>query len=235
MKFKIHYLAGIKTPILLPENYKLIDVKDSYIKCIDVKTGEHIVDELLFYHGKDRVFPSRFKPTFPNDSVIIILISPNKKLYLQIRGMGAKWSSMKIDLASVAGQRRAILVGDHFENEDPKDAALREIAEETGIKIERLSKDNLYLLGAHYNPQTNEYQTIYAYKINVTLEELNKNLAKSPSREVEKWIEQDYYQTLKEYFGEEVEKYAGGAKMRPVNFISDPNIRKKIEEFLFRE
>jgi 8-oxo-dGTP pyrophosphatase MutT (NUDIX family) len=232
MKFKKYYLRGIKTPILLPENYKPLSIKDNHIEFINVKTGERSISELLFYHDKHLVFPRVFKTILPNDSTIIILVGPDNKLYLQRRGRAVKWAPMKIDLASVAGQRRAILVGDHFENEDPEDAALREISEETGIGVEKLNKSKLFLLGTHYNPQTNEYQTIYAYKMNLTIEELNRNLKKSSFNEVEEWIEKDSRQVIEEYFGRKVKEYAGGARMRPVNFISNLNIRRKLEEFI---
>ncbi|MDI6738602.1 MAG: hypothetical protein QME12_08915, partial [Nanoarchaeota archaeon] len=62
------------------------------------------------------------------------------------------------------------------------------------------------------------------------LKELNENLKKSSFDEVEEWFEQDYGRTMKEYFGNKVDKYAGGAEMRPVNFISDKKIRKSLDD-----
>ena len=228
--FKEQYIQGIKTPILLPEGFKAEDVKDGKIGYVD-ENGEKRYDEPLFVHGKNKIFLNQFRSFFSNDSVIVLLFSPANNLFLHRRSSKKKWAPGKIDLASIAGQRRAIFANGCFDNEKIENTALREISEETGVPLERLSQALLYKLGTHINPHTKEHQTIFAYHLDVTLKELNENLKKSSFDEVEQWFEQDYKQTMEEYFGDAVEKYAGGAEMRPVNFISDMKIKKKLDAF----
>ncbi|MFH1065482.1 MAG: NUDIX hydrolase [Nanoarchaeota archaeon] len=228
-KFKEQCIQGVKTPILLPENFKAEDIKDGKIGYFD-ETREKRYDEPLFVHGEDKVFLNQFRSFFSNDSVIVLLFSPSNNLFLHRRSSRKKWAPGKIDLASIAGQRRAIFAEGHFDNEKIENTALREVSEETGVPLESLSQNSLCKLGTHINPHTKEYQTIFAYRLNATLEELNENLKTSSFDEVEQWFEQGYEQTMKEYFGNMVEKYAGGAEMRHVNFISDKKIRKALDD-----
>jgi len=228
--FKEQYIEGIKTPILLPEGFKAEDIKDGKIGYLD-ETGEKRYDEPLFVHGKNKVFLNQFRSFFSNDSVIVLLFSPANNLFLHRRSSRKKWAPGKIDLASIAGQRRAIFANGSFDNEKIENTALREISEETGVPLEMLLKNLLCKLGVHINPHTKERQTIFAYRLNATLEELNENLKTSSFDEVEQWFEQGYEQTMKEYFGNMVGKYAGGAEMRPVNFISGTRIKKKLDAF----
>lgn len=231
MKFKEQYLPRIKTPILVPEHYKLLDVHGGRVHYEDTQTGEKHYDEPLYLHDEPKIFFNQFRTQFPNDSVIVLIFSPENNLYLHRRAASKKWEPNKIDLASIAGQRRALLIKDDFENEEINETALREISEETGIERKRLSLDRLHQIGVHHNPHTDEYQTIFTYQLDASLEELNGNIQEHESREVAEWFEQDYQQTMKEYFGKKVDKYAGGEKMRPVNFISNPVIRKSLDDF----
>ena len=204
-KFKEQCIQGIKTPILLPENFKAEDIKDGKIGYLD-ETGEKRYDEPLFVHGKNKVFLNQFRSFFSNDSVIVLLFSPANNLFLHRRSSKKKWAPGKIDLASIAGQRRAIFANSHFDNEKIEDTALREISEETGVPLGSLSQTYLHKLGTHINPHTKEHQTIFAYRLNAALKELNENLKKSSFDEVEQWFEQDYEQTIQEYFGDAIEK-----------------------------
>lgn len=231
MKFKEKYLTGIKTPVIIPEHYKILDFHGGRIHYEDTETGEKHYDEPLFLHDEPKIFFNQFRTKFPNDSVIVLLFSPSGKLFLHRRAPSKKWEPNKIDLASIAGQRRALLIKDDFQNEEVNETALREISEETGIEKEKLSSEYLHQIGVHHNPHTDEYQTIFTYKIDVSLGELNSNIKEHESREVAEWFEQDYQQTMEEYFSNRVKKYAGGAKMRPVNFISNPVIKKALDSF----
>jgi len=231
MKFEEKYISKVKTPILVPEHYKLLDVHKGRIHYQDIKTGEKHNDEPLFLHDKQKIFFNQFRTLFPNDSVIVLLFTPEGKLFLHRRAQSKKWEPNKIDLASVAGQRRALLVGKDFQNEEINETALREISEESGVERKKLSLKNLHLLGIHHNPHTDEYQTIFAYVLDVSLKKLNENIKKHESHEVAEWLEQEYEQTMREYFGKEVNKYAGGVKMRPVNFISNPVLKKALDDF----
>ncbi len=227
-KFKEHYITGIKTPILLPDGFKAKDIKDGKVGYLDEKGKKHY-DEPLFVHGKERIILNQFRGFFSNDSVIVLLFSPANSLFLHRRSSKKKWAPGKIDLASIAGQRRAIFANGYFENEIIEDTALREISEETGVPLGTLLKNSLCKLGEHINPHTKEHQTIFAYRLNATLEKLNEDLKKSSFDEVEQWFEQGYEQTMKEYFSNMAEKYAGGAEMRPVNFISNKKIMKSLD------
>ena len=63
------------------------------------------------------------------------------------------------------------------------------------------------------------------------LAELERKTAENGQDDIAGWIEQPYEQTMREYFSDGVEKYAGGAAFRPTNFVSDPEIRKKLNEY----
>jgi len=159
------------------------------------------------------------------------LFNSKNNIYLHRRAASKKWEPNKIDLASVAGQRRALFINGNFKNETISETALREISEETNINLNELSSFNLHKIGVHYNPHTDEYQTIFTYKLDISVKELNNKLKQTFSNEVAEWFEFNYLQTMNEYFGNEVNKYAGGEKMRPVNFISVPEIKKKLDLF----
>ena len=232
MEFEEQYISGIATPILIPKRYKIIGVVNGKVFYTDQETGKTLEDEPLFIHNESKIFLRSWKGQFPNDSVIVLLLNQQNNIYVHQRSPAKKWEPNKIDLASIAGQRRAILYNDKFENEDINETALREINEETFILIERLKQKNIYQLGTHYNPHTKEYQEIFVFNIDLSLQELNRNIEQNKSEEVTQWFEQGYEQTMEEYFGDKVEKYAGGAQMRPVNFISNPTIRTRLDDLI---
>lgn len=231
MQFEKKYLEGIKTPIIVPKTVRFVKMERNKLRYLDYLTGTEFVDELHFYHGKNQLILNRFRKFFPIDVVLVMLFGPNGNLFLQKRGKSGKWAPGKIDLVSVAGACRAILVDDHFEQEIWEDAALREVKEETFIEDEKLKKSQLDRIGEHSNVHTADHQMIFVYKLDATLEELNKKLEIHSLREVDEWFEQSYEQTMEEYFSDGVSKYAGGEEMRPANFISNEKIKKKLDEF----
>lgn len=229
MDFVEKKTESVETPILMPEKFEVLGVEGNYIKYLDRETGEEDTDEVLFIHDEDRVFLSQFRYKFENDSAIVLLFNNSGSLFLHRRSEDKDWAPGKIDLASIAGQRRALFQRNRFVNEESEQNALREISEETGINREKLKQEKLEKVGEHVNPETNEHQTVFAYLIDTSLEELNQN--SSDIGEVREWIEQNYKTTMKEYFGEKVEKYGGGKDLRPKNFISDPEIRENLDKF----
>jgi ADP-ribose pyrophosphatase YjhB (NUDIX family) len=231
MNFKEEKIIGVLVPILIPEHFSIFGIVDGQIHYKDNNTNKEDFDEPLFLHDETRIILNQFRTNFENDSVIVILMSSEGNIFLHRRSPSKKWEPNKLDLASIAGQRRAIFNIDKFENEEITETALREISEETGVSYDLLKKENLYHVGIHHNPHTKEYQNIFLYKINVSLDELNNNLKASKFDEISQWFEQDYKQTIDEYFGDGVHKYAGGEEMRPVNFISDNKIKEKLDSF----
>lgn len=227
MEFVEEHLPNIKTPILAPKTVRLIGLENSKVRFLDFLHGVEFVDEVHFFSGREALVLNTFRKYFPVDTAIIMLFSPTKNLYLQKRGLKQKWQPGKIDLASVAGARNAILKEDHFENENWEETALREMSEETSLPLDSLDAQRLIKLGEYYNPLTNENQAIFAYQVNASLEELNKDV----TSEVEEWLEQSYDQAMAEYYGDQVEKYAGGAELREVNFLTDPTIKKALDDF----
>jgi len=234
MEFEEQYLKDINIPILTPQHYEILGTHNGRITYQDTKTGEEKNDEPLFIHEQTRIFLNEFRKEFANDSIIVLIFSKSNKLYLQKRSASKKWAPNKIDLASIAGQRRALIKNNAITNEGIRETALREISEETGIEIAKLSLNNLSQIGTHYNSHTNEHQTIFAYPLDTPIEELNSYIQENGIEEVAEWFEQDYTQTMQEYFGQEIDKYAGGIDMRPVNFISNPDIKTNLNNFFDR-
>jgi ADP-ribose pyrophosphatase YjhB (NUDIX family) len=227
MEFEEKSLEGFNTPVIAPESYEVTGVEDYQVT---YKSDSQVQkDEPIFLHDESKVFLSQFRSKFENDSVIVLLLSPENNLYLHRRSKSKNWAPNKIDLASVVGQRRALIQDNSFQNEEIRQTAIREISEETGISREKLESEKLQKLGEHRNQDTKEYQTIFAYQLNFPLEKLNQGIEESD--EVQEWFEQDLEQTLNEYFGDQVDKYAGGKELRPKNFISQDKIKENLLKF----
>ncbi|QQG39425.1 MAG: NUDIX domain-containing protein [Candidatus Aenigmatarchaeota archaeon] len=231
MKFRERLVDGLRTPVLVAEGFEIQSVTADGIGLRQQVTGAVTLEEPLFAHGKDAVFPRAFKGQLANDSVIVLLFTNRGTVFLQRRGLQKKWEPGKIDLASVAGQRAAVLIADRYEPEPLESTAFREVAEETGVSVSVLRKDPLRFIGEHYNPRTNEFQTVYACVLDVTMAELNAKLSAAGTGEVDAWIEKDYGMCIAEYFGALANNYAGGESMRPVNFIANPAIRRGLDSF----
>jgi hypothetical protein len=225
-----HYFEQIKTPILLPPDYKILEVKGQKIRYIK-PDGSTVESDLYMHHSEQLVIVDEFRKKFPHDSVIVLLFGPNKELYLQKRGQHVRWEPGKVDLASIAGQRRAMLVQDRFEPVDLDENALNTMQKETGIKREKLVKAGLHPLGTHFNSTTNEFQTVYAYQVDADIDTINQLLT-TIEDQGELWLAQDYQKTLEEYFGGGVTTYAGGESLRPLNFISNPDIKQTLETYV---
>lgn len=228
--FSKQYFENITTPVYLPSGYKLLNFKDNKIIYLNTK-GKEIDSDPYMHSTEDVLIVDEFRKKFPHDSAIILLFDNNGNMFLQRRGLKMRWEPGKIDLASVVGQRRVKLAGDHFERMDMQELAFYILKKETGIKDEEIEEQKLLELGSHFNKNTNEYQTVYGYKINLSLEDLNDRL-KFLEDQGEEWFRQDYKMTMDEYGGEGVEKYAGGADLRPINFISDSSIKENLERYI---
>ncbi len=220
----------IQTPILLPAGYNVLELKNQKIRYTK-PDGSIIESDLYMHHSEPVVIVDEFRKQFPHDSVIVLLFGPNKELYLQMRGKHCRWEPNKVDLASIAGQRRAKLVENRFEPVDLKENALNTMQKETGIEREQLTSDALHPLGTHFNATTNEYQTVYAYQVGVDIDTMNHLLATTEDQG-ELWLAQDYGQTLRDYFGDKVGTYAGGETLRPLNFISNPDIQASLDTYV---
>ncbi len=231
MEFSLEYLEGIKTPLLIPKTVRLIGLEGSKARYLDYLTGTEFVDELYFYHGKDQLVLDRFKLYFPLDKVGVMLFNRVGNLYLQKRGKTKQWEPSKIDMLSVAGGINAKFVDGSFIPEEWSEAALREISEETGMADNELFAIFLNDIGDHFEPTTSTYLKVFAYQIDLSLAELQKKTSENGLDDVEQWLERGYADTMREYFGEGVEKYAGGVAFRPTNFISDPEIRKSLDKY----
>lgn len=231
IEFIENHLPGIKTPLLLPEGYSWKSFDGRFVHYTN-HSGEEILCEPYMCHDQDAIMVDEFRKNFNKNSVIIMVKSPNGNLFLQRRGMTMRWEPGKIDLVSVSAQGRAKLVGDHFELVDLVEFALKKIAAETGIDPKNIKREKLHKVGEYYNPLVKEYQAIFVYEVDASLDELNENIAKMEDDSAEEWFEQSFQQTMDEYFGDGVEKYAGGAELRPVNFISDKKILQGIEDFI---
>lgn len=225
-----HYFEQIRTPILLPPDYKILEVKGQRIRY--AKPDGSIVESDLYMHYSEQVvIVDEFRKKFPHDSIIVLLFGPKKELYLQKRGQHVRWEPGKVDLASIAGQRRAMIVKDRFEPVDFAENALNTMQKETGIKREKLVKTRLHPLGTHFNSTTNEFQTVYAYQVDTDIDEMNR-LLETTEDQGELWLAQDYQTTLSDYFGGGVATYAGGESLRPLNFISNPEIKGALESYV---
>ncbi len=186
---------------------------------------KELMEEMLFHSEKNFIFPSRLRSDFENDSIIVLLFEEEGNILLHRRSEDKSWAPGKIDLASVAGQSRAIYEKGEFKRETPEQTARREIREETGL--DGLDFNQLEKIGEHYNPDTLENQAIFGCTVDFEIEKLNQ---KAPE-EVKEWIREDFGKVMSEYFGKGVEKYAGGRELRPKNFISDPKIKENLEKF----
>ncbi|MDQ3018390.1 MAG: hypothetical protein M3Q64_00785 [bacterium] len=227
--FKDHFIEDIRTPIILPENYSIIGT-DKGTLIYKNKDGEIQTSDPYMHHSEDKIIVDEFRKQFPHDSVIVLLSGPHKELYLQVRGQSMRWEPGKIDLASIVGQRRAVLIDDLYEPMNLNESALATIRKETGLPPEYITQDYLVTLGKHFNQNTNEHQTIFGYQTDTTIDALNVNL-KNLEDQGELWLAQNYRATLEEYFGDKVQKYAGGENLRPVNFISDAEIQKNLTKY----
>lgn len=231
MIFKEILINEFNTTLILPKEYKFIEINNQW-KLFYSVWNEIYQSELIFSFKENKVFPNKFRQFFKNNSVIVLLISKEKKLILQKRAYNKSWEPWKIDLASIAWQSRAIFVWWILQNENPMQTAIREISEETWIKMSKLNINKLKFIWKSYNSQTKENQNIFLYLENLSAKDLNKNiLEKKTDWEVSLWLEKDYNETLKEYFWKDVEKYAWWEKMRKINFISKKWIRKNLDKF----
>lgn len=231
MKLTDHFFSKIKTSILLPKKAELLDFRDGRIRFNDPDLNRIQDSEPYICHGTDKVGVDQYRKFYPRDAILVMLFGPNKELFLQIRGKNMRWEPLKIDLVSVAAQRRAYLEGDRFIPADLDELAIKKIAEETGLPQSRVPSGPLTKLGKYHNPNTNDYQTIYGYQVNATIEELNEGLIKIIGDKPEKWFSQGYEDTIQDYFGEGIEKYAGGVGLRAVNFISQADIRRGLNQY----
>lgn len=230
--FVEHFLSGVSTPIMLPPQYALVRGVDDKIEYVNAH-GETVEHYTYMDHVGQGVIVDEFRKLFPHDSILVVLYDNKKNLYLQKRSAAMRWEPSKIDLASVAAQRRAQLVGDHYKAVDLQELALVKVAEETGLSEDRIAAENLVLLDTHVNTTTNEFQTIYAYHLEADAIELNEALAQVDDiYKAQSWEKRPYRQVIEQYYSEGVEEYAGGATLRPLNFISNPNIRKQLDALL---
>lgn len=224
-----HRLAGVITPVMLPEGYAIVNAAQDKIVYNNAQ-GERVEHYTYMDHAQERVVVDEFRKLFPHDSIVVVLYDKAGNLYLQRRSKAMRWEPDKIDLVSVAAQRRAELVGDHYEAVDLTKLVLAKVAEETGLPSDRITASNLYVLGEHQNLTTNEFQTVYAYHLEADAEELN--LALEQVEDIYKaqyWEKRPYKQVLEQYFSEGVEGYAGGAALRPLNFISNQGIQAQLD------
>lgn len=227
--FREHFFEGIETPIILPSDYNLIDLQDAVRLKYKTSSGELKVSDAYMEHVENKVIVDEFRKLFPHDSVIVMLYNSAGELFLQKRGHSMNWEPLQIDVASVAAQRRAVLRGTRFERVDVRELALQKSAEETGLALDQFDIQSLRELGHHFNPQTNEYQTIFSCQLNGEIDELNAALEKMTGDKAEAWLVRNYRQTLDEYMDDRVAKYAGGEALRPINFISNPEIQAQLE------
>jgi hypothetical protein len=229
VKFEEYFIDRIKTPVLMPRECVIISFENGRI--IYRNKNNEIKNSAPYMHRtEDAVIVDEFRNLFPHESVIILLFDGKGNIYLQKRGKNVPWEPDKIDLASVVCQGRAELIDDHFRKMDIKKLAIFAISKETGATERELNERRLFYLGNHINENTNEYQAVYAYNLPLSLGELNRRI-KLLHEEGQQWFCQNYSQTTEEYFGKDVEKYAGGVSLRPKNFISNEMIRKNIELF----
>lgn len=233
MNFTEHKLPNIKNPFLVPPGFEILNItQDGWVEYLDKNTNQKAVDEPVFVYGQETIFLEQHWKLFENQSAACLLFSPNSKLYIHQRSDNKRWEPGKLDLFSVVGQNRAIFKSDKFELETPQDNIIREMVEEIGIAESKIDKNKLEFIGTHHNPLTKEHQTVFAYQANLTLDELNQNIKNGlTDQEVKKWFEHDYNQVLDEYFSDQIDKYAGGRELRPLNFISNPEIKNKLDEF----
>lgn len=230
--FTEHFLPGISTPIMLPAEYVVVRGAGDTIVYINA-LGETVEHYTYMDHAGQSVIVDEFRKLFPHDSILVVLYDSKRNMYLQRRSAALRWEPGKIDLASVAAQRRAQLMGNRYRAVDLEELALAKVAEETGLPKNRMAAGNLAFIGTHENITTNEFQTIYAYHLEVGEEELNAALAiMDDVYKAQSWEIRPYGEVIEEYFSEEVREYAGGEALRPLNFISSPYIRKQLDAML---
>lgn len=230
--FVEHFLPGVHTPIMLPAKYVLVRGGGDKIAYVNA-SGETVEHYTYMDHAGQSVIVDEFRKLFPHDSILVVLFGGQKNLYLQKRSMAMRWEPNKIDLASVAAQRRAQLVYNHFKAVNLHNLALAKVAEETGLPETYISADNLTFIGTHENVSTNEFQTIYAYHLEADARQLNTALAQVDDiYKAQSWEKRPYALVLEQYFGEGVTEYAGGAGLRPRNFISTIAIRERLDSIV---
>jgi hypothetical protein len=196
-------------------------------------SGETISHYTYMHHDGRAVIVDEFRKLFPHDSVLVLLYDSEGGMYLQKRSEAMRWEPGKIDLASVAAQRRAILVGDHYEAVDCTELALAKVAEETGLSPHEIKPEYLTVLGVHQNATTNEFQTVYAYHLEANPEQLNAALAMvDDPYKAQWWEKRRYAEVIGQYMGDGVDEYAGGQTLRPLNFISNQSIRSAFERLI---
>jgi 8-oxo-dGTP pyrophosphatase MutT (NUDIX family) len=171
MEFRRVSPDEIDKDVLVPKGSEFNGFEGDLLKLED----EERLEEALPVHDGDAVFPGSWRSEFDNDSVIVLLFDTSGDLFLHRRAESKDWAPGKIDLAGIAGQKRAVFQENGFVAEDPSETAVREISEETGLEDERISEDKLEELGAHFNPETREHQTVFGYVLDASLEELNSN------------------------------------------------------------
>lgn len=231
-QFIDYFLEGITTPLSLPQGYTWLGIEDGKIR-YQTDMGEVRTSDPYMHHTENRIIVDEFRNKFPHDSIIVMLVSPDSQLLLSRRSRNMRWEPEKVDLASIAAQWRADLVHDHFEPRDPLTMVKNKIADETGVSEDELSDESLIPLGNHVNEKTNEFQSIFAYRLPATASQLNDNLVHMDDHyKAEKWYQQPYAQTMAEYFGDGVERYAGGEELRARNFIANEEIRAKLDELV---
>ena len=230
MEFIEHYLEGVNTPVLVPPHFRLLNMMDGSIQYRDEVTQEISNDEPLIHHDGELVFLNQYRTYFPSDEVIVLLRTQSGNLVYQRRSYNKLWEPGKMDMVSVAGQVRAVLLGDRFVSEGYDEAAVRELSEETGLP-QALFRGAMQYMGAHYNALTDSYQQVYCSVFNESLAFLNAYSKEHSDQEVDEWFEGDYHNTLDYYSGAGAHEHAGGAEIFNTCFIANPAIRAKLSEY----
>ncbi len=230
--FAEHFLPGVVTPILLPQEYNLVRGVGDVLVYTSTE-GETVEHYAYMDHAGSAVIVDEFRKLFPHDSILVMLYDAQRNIFLQKRSSAMRWEPNKLDLASVAAQRRAVLSGDHYEAVPLDELALAKVAEETAVPHARIYAEQLHQLGTHENSTTNEFQTVYAYHLEASAAELNALLASVDDvYKAQSWEKRPYEEVMQQYFGEGVDEYAGGATLRPHNFISNASIREQLDKVL---
>jgi hypothetical protein len=227
-----HFIPGVVTPIMLPPGYSIVEAHGSDIVYLNA-AGERREHFTYLDHAGKQVIVDEFRNSFPHDSIIVVLYDKATNLYLHKRCSIMRWEPNKIDLASVAAQRRAVLTGDHYEAMDLQKLVLLKIADEALVNIASLDSAYVTLVGHHQNRATNEFQTIFAYNLEADIQQLNDALTRSSDPyKAQSWEKRPYATVIAQYFGEGVAEYAGGAELRPRNFISNPEIKDRLDALI---
>lgn len=233
IEFEGRSIKGIETPVLLPVGSKIISFVDGRF-VYEKENGEQKNTALYMHKDEPVAIVDEFRNLFPHESMIVLLFDGNGNMFLQRRGVHESWEPEKIDLASVVCQWRSKVENTFLKKMELEELALFAINKETGIEKKDLDEEKVFILGNHINEKTNEFQTVCAYDLEISLDELNEKL-KTIDQEGQQWFCQSYKKTMDEYMGSEVSKYAGGSELRPRNFISNETVLESLKIFLKKE